>query len=196
MSHENEISSAGLLMGSARLGLAKFTETESILPFALTHKTVANPALAAWNAAPSNPCGLHCLNPELDVYCYVPAGAKAVAYVFHGGEGSAEMWITGEEEAALVGDLVRDGYAVVLLESTHRPVDRNWFFPDPARFDPANLNHPETPLARTTRGTRPSTPTSSSCATSTRSSATTRPWRSSWSASPAARSSPARWPIA
>jgi dienelactone hydrolase len=36
--------------------------------------------------------------------------------------------------------LVRAGYRVVLLESTHRPVDRNWFFPDPARFDPANLD--------------------------------------------------------
>lgn len=146
MSQENKISTSGLLKGSARLGLAKFTETETILPFALTHRTVANPALAAWNAAPSNPCGSgDCLGPDLDVYSYVPAEDKAVAYVFHGGESSADMWITGEEEAALVGDLVRNGYAVVLLESTHRPVDRNWFFPDPERFDPDNLNQPETP---------------------------------------------------
>lgn len=126
MSQENKISTSGLLKGSARLGLAKFTETETILPFALTHRTVANPALAAWNAAPSNPCGSgDCLGPDLDVYSYVPAEDKAVAYVFHGGESSDEMWITGEEEAALVGDLVRNGYAVILLESTHRPVDRN-----------------------------------------------------------------------
>lgn len=128
---------------SARL--SPFTATETILPFVMEYKQVANPAEAAWNAAPSNPCGQYCLNPQLDVYTYAPPNAKAVAYVFHGGESSAEMWITGEEEAALVGDLVRNAYAVVLLESTHRPVDRNWFFPDPARFDPDHLNHPEAP---------------------------------------------------
>jgi pimeloyl-ACP methyl ester carboxylesterase len=145
MSSDNKVSAAGLITSNAQLSREKFTETESILPFVLTHKTVANPALASWNAAPSNPCGLHCIDPALDVYYYVPTNAQAVVYVFHGGEGSAEMWITGEEEAALLGDLVRNGYAVVLLESTHRSVDRNWFFPDPERFDPANLNHPETP---------------------------------------------------
>jgi hypothetical protein len=136
----------GLLIGSSGLALAQFTETEEILPFGLRHRTITNPALAAWNAAPSNPCGLgYCLDPDLDVYYHVPSAAKAVVYIFHGGSGSAEMWITGEEEAALVGDLVRNGYAVALLESTHRPVDRNWFFPDPERFDPANFNHPATP---------------------------------------------------
>jgi len=131
---------------SAQIAQALFTETEAILPFVMEHKTVANPALAAWNAAPSQPCSQdYCLDPDLDVYYYIPASAKAVAYVFHGGQGSAKMWITGEEEAALVGDLVRDGYAVVLLESTHRSIDQNWFFPDPERFDPANFNHPATP---------------------------------------------------
>jgi pimeloyl-ACP methyl ester carboxylesterase len=139
---------AGLVVGGARLALAQFRETKTVLPFTMTHTTVANPALAAWNAAPSNPCSLgFCLDTDLDIYSYVPAGAGAVVYIFHGGSGSAQMWITGEEEAALVGDLVRNNYAVVLLESTHRPLDRNWFFPDPARFDPANLNHPATPGA-------------------------------------------------
>lgn len=128
---------------SARL--SPFAATETILPFVLEHKQVENPALTAWNAAPSNPCGQNCLSPQLDVYTCAPPNAKAVVYVFHGGEGKAQMWITGEEEAALVGDLVRNTYAVVLLESTHRPVDANWFFPDPARFDPASFNHPQTP---------------------------------------------------
>lgn len=128
---------------SARL--SPFAATETILPFVLEHKQVANPALAAWNAAPSNPCGQNCLNPKLDVYTYAPPNVKAVVYVFHGGEAKAQMWIAGEEEAALVGDLVRNAYAIVLLESTHRPVDANWFFPDPARFDPASFNHPQTP---------------------------------------------------
>lgn len=132
-------------LGGVRPVLAQFAETETILPFAMQHKRVANPALAAWNAAPSNPCSLgYCLAPDLDVYFYVPVNAKAVVYIFHGGEGTAEMWITGEEEAALIGDLVRNTYAVVLLESTHRPLDSNWLFPDPERFDPANFNHPAT----------------------------------------------------
>jgi hypothetical protein len=124
-------------------GLKVPTETETILPFAMKHKTVANPALAAWNAALSNPSSpSDGLNSDLDVYYHIPASVKAVVYVFHGGESSAQMWMTGEEEAALVGDLVRNDYAVVLLESTHRPVDRNWFFPDPERFDPASPNLP------------------------------------------------------
>jgi hypothetical protein len=127
------------------LGVPNFAATESILPFAFTHTTVVNPAWAAWNAAPSNPCGPYCLAPDLDVYFHVPAGAQAVAYLFHGGRESADMWMTGVEEAALIGDLVRSGYAVAMVESTHRPVDRNWFFPDPGRFDPANFNHPATP---------------------------------------------------
>jgi hypothetical protein len=137
---------AALLMGAIWLAPAQFTETESILPFTLTHRTVANPALAAWNAAPSNPCGAgFCLDPDLDVYSYAPVGAEAVVYVFHGGSGSAQMWLTGEEEAALIGDLVRGNYAVVLLESTHRPLDTNWFFPDPALFNPADLPQTFTP---------------------------------------------------
>lgn len=130
---------------SARL--SPFTATETILPFVMEYKQVANPAEAAWNAAPSNPCGQNCLASQLDVYAYTPANAKAVVYVFHGGQGKAQMWITSEEEAALIGDLVRNDYAVVLLESTHRPIDSNWFFPDPARFDPDNFNHPATPGA-------------------------------------------------
>jgi hypothetical protein len=132
---------AGLLIGSAPLALARFAANEEILPFSMRHRTVANPAYAAWSAAPSNPCGQgDCLAQYLDVYYHTPTSAKAVVYIFHGGRGSAEMWITSEEEAALVGDLVRDDYAVVLLESTHRPVERNWFFPDPERFDPASLD--------------------------------------------------------
>jgi hypothetical protein len=59
-----------------------------------------------------------------------------VVYLFHGGEGSAEQWVANEEEAALAADLVRCRYSVVVLESTHRPVENNWFFPDPERFDP------------------------------------------------------------
>ncbi|MBC8078203.1 MAG: hypothetical protein H7Y32_19145, partial [Chloroflexales bacterium] len=84
----------------------------------------------------------------LDVYYHLPAHPKAVAYVFHGGQGSAQMWITGEEEAALIGDLAHAGYAVVLLESTHRPLDRNWFFPDPQHFNPASFNNPGPPQLR------------------------------------------------
>lgn len=140
---------AGLLLAAAPLAAGQFTQTEAILPFVMEHRTIENPALEAWNAAPSDPCGLsvpaYCLDPELDVYFYTPANAKAVAYVFHGGSGSAQMWITGEEEAALIGDLARNGYAVVLLESTHRPLDSNWFFPDPARFDPDDLLQTFTP---------------------------------------------------
>jgi len=138
------------LIENARIGSSPFAATETILPFTLQHMQVTNPAEAAWNAAPSNPGGLDpndCLAPQLNVYAYTPANAKAVVYVFHGGQGSAQMWITGEEEAALLGDLVRNNYAVVLLESTHRPVDSNWLIPDPARFDPANFNHPATPGA-------------------------------------------------
>jgi hypothetical protein len=135
-----------LALGAGQLAAAPFAQNESILPFVMSHRTVANPALAAWNAAPSDPCGAgYCLKPDLDVYSYVPAGAAAVAYVFHGGSGSAQMWITGEEEAALIGDLVRARYAVVLLESTHRPLDTNWFFPDPALFNPDDLRQRFTP---------------------------------------------------
>jgi len=123
--------------------VSQFTETEAILPFRMEHKRVANPALAAWNAAlPIAPSPDLLVDLRTDISYYVPAGAKAVAYVFHGGQGSAKMWIAGEEEAALVGDLVRNGYAVVLQESTHRPVEENWFFPDPERFDPARLEEP------------------------------------------------------
>ena len=136
---------SGLCGGSPQSALAQFTAVETILPFRMQHKTVANPALTAWNAAPSNPCGQYCLAPELDVYYRIPGSAKAVVYVFHGGQGSAQMWINGEEEAALLGDLVRNDYAVVLLESARRPLDRNWFFPDPERFDPANLKQKVTP---------------------------------------------------
>jgi hypothetical protein len=99
----------GLLIGSSPLVLAQFAETETILPFSMKQKTVPNPAYAAWNAAPSNPCGSfgYCLHRDLDLFYHTPRSAKAVAYVFHGGSGSARMWITGEEEAALIGDLVR-----------------------------------------------------------------------------------------
>ena len=118
---------------------AQFAETETILPFVWELGQVPNPAWAAWNAAPSNPCGQgFCLAEQLNVYAYAPANARAVVYVFHGGQGTAQMWITGEEEAALLGDLVRKDYAVVLLESTHRPVISNWFFPDPA-YNPPNM---------------------------------------------------------
>jgi hypothetical protein len=134
---------AGPLAGMAPQRPVVPAATEQLLPFAMERATIANPALAAWNAAASDPCGHGaCLSPDLEVFYHLPARAKAVAYVFHGGRGSAQMWITGEEEAALVGDLVRDGYAVVLLESTHRPIDRNWFFPDPQRFDPASFDNP------------------------------------------------------
>lgn len=137
---------AGFLTAIAPFAAERFIETEAILPFTLEHRTIANPALNAWDMAPSNPCGvLFCLQPDLNVYSYAPADAKAVAYVFHGGSGSAEMWITGEEEAALLGDLARHEYAIVLLESTHRPIDANWFFPDPERFSPQNFSHPATP---------------------------------------------------
>ncbi len=136
----------GLLMATAPLRAEQFTETEAILPFVMEHQMVPNPALDAWNAAPSGPSGAgYCLNPELNVYYHIPASAKAVVYVFHGGSSSAHMWITGEEEAALLGDLVRSQYAVVLLESTHRPLDANWFFPDPARFNPNDLPQTFTP---------------------------------------------------
>ena len=136
------------LIAMAPFAAEQFTATEAILPFVMEHRTVANPALDAWNAAPSNPCGAgtdFCLKPLLDVYYHIPANAKAVAYVFHGGSGSAKQWITGEEEAALLGDLVRNQYAVVLLESARRPIDSNWFFPDPERFDPADLPQTFTP---------------------------------------------------
>lgn len=128
--------------GEARVASSQYAATETILPFVLQQRQVTNPAEAAWNAVSSQPCGQYCLAPQLDVYAYTPAGAKAVVYVFHGGQGSAQMWITGEEEAALVGDLVRNDYAVVLLESTHRPIHSNWFFPDAQRFDPTNFNPP------------------------------------------------------
>jgi hypothetical protein len=138
---------AGLLVGATRPVRAQVTRAETILPFVMQQKKVANPALAAWNAAPSHPCTLlsYCLDSQLDVYYHLPASPKAVVYVFHGGRSAAHMWITGEEEAALIGDLVHNDYAVVLLESTHRSVDQNWLFPDPERFDPAHFNHPETP---------------------------------------------------
>jgi pimeloyl-ACP methyl ester carboxylesterase len=134
----------------ARAVLPRYAATETILPFVLQERQVPNPAWAAWHAALSNPCGTdpaHCLDQRLKVYFYVPANAKAVVYIFHGGQSSAHMWITGEEEAALIGDLVRNDYAVVLLESTHRSVDSNWFFPDPQRFDPAGFNPPPPPPA-------------------------------------------------
>lgn len=115
-------------------------ETEIILPFAMQHRKVNNPAKSAWDSAPSNPCGAGaCLDPELDVYFHLSEVVKAVVYVFHGGEGSARMWFTGEEEAALIADLVRNRYAVVMVESTHRPVDSNWLSPDPERFDPLSF---------------------------------------------------------
>jgi pimeloyl-ACP methyl ester carboxylesterase len=127
-------------------GLRSSSATETFLPFDIEHRIVDNPALAAWNAAPSNPSSMgYDLNPELNVCYHVPMGAKAVVYVFHGGQGSANMWITGEEEAALIADLVHNEYAVVLLESTHRRIDEHWLAPDPKRFDPANFNHPNTP---------------------------------------------------
>jgi hypothetical protein len=67
--------STNFMLGTsgARTAPREFTQIETILPFALQHKRVANPAWAAWNAAPSNPCSgpdPHCLARRLNVYAY------------------------------------------------------------------------------------------------------------------------------
>jgi hypothetical protein len=107
---------------------------ERMLPFPMTRVSVENPALIPWRRAADERS--RDLSAMLNVYHHLTPHAKGVVYLFHGGEGSAEQWVAHEEEAALVADLVRCRYSVVALESTHRPVENNWFFPDPERFDP------------------------------------------------------------
>ena len=114
-----------------------------MLPFPMAALSVDNPALVPWRRAASERS--RDLSATLKVYHHLTPRAKGVVYLFHGGEGSAEQWVAGEEEAALVADLVRCRYSVVALESTHRPIENNWFFPDPERFDPAVFEAALTP---------------------------------------------------
>jgi hypothetical protein len=119
------------------------TAEEKMLPFPMAALSVDNPALVPWRRAASERS--RDLSATLKVYHHLTPRAKGVVYLFHGGEGSAEQWVAGEEEAALVADLVRCRYSVVALESTHRPIENNWFFPDPERFDPAVFEAALTP---------------------------------------------------
>ena len=101
---------------------AQFVAEETILPFRPDHLTVDG----------------------LDVYYHFPSGTPAewsgILYFFHGGKGTARSGFQKVEMAALLGDAVEQGYAIICPESTirrHHPEWRNWVFPEPDRPWPA-----------------------------------------------------------
>jgi hypothetical protein len=95
-------------------------ELESMTPFQLTRISVPNPNTISAEPRLSAAVVTPVATLRVDYYIPTTAATVGVAYFFHGGEGNVTNWSSDEEQAALMTDLVRLGYGVVLVESTHR----------------------------------------------------------------------------
>lgn len=104
--------------GAAR---AQPVEVESMFPttIPLTVTQIANPIASVSPTAQA----------LLNVRYHIPPTAETtgVAYFFHGGSGNSTNWTDDEEQAALLVDLVRDGYGVVCVESSYWTTTTNAF---------------------------------------------------------------------